>query len=361
MSGIGNATQEMLREFDRIALRENLKIVAIVPFGKKKYVKDKYRFVNVKVRSLPPGQKYVNYALTRTNLPIFPDIFYGRGTYIFPNYKTWWTPMSKTITFVHDVAHEKMPEVVQSKNLTYMKQNFPTWLKRADYVAAISKSSANDISLSYPSVTDKIRLIYLGVDSYTYKKKNADEVSMVSAKYGLPQKYLVYVGNIEPRKNILMLLEAYKEFIDTSKSDLALVMIGGGGWSNEEAKVRMRELRGQGYSIVTPDMYVEDEDLPAIYSGATALIHVALYEGFGLSLLQAMACGLPVIAGNNSSMPEAAGDAGILVDVANKGEIVKAIDQVAHNRKLREELQSKGYGQAKKFSWSKTCKNLLEL
>ncbi|CAN5180403.1 hypothetical protein BH09PAT3_BH09PAT3_3430 [soil metagenome] len=361
-SGIGNATSEILRSFDQMTEQDpSLKVTAIVPFGRKQYVQSKYSFKNVKIAVLPPGYKYINYALTRTSVPLWPDLWYGRGVYVFPNYKTWSVPFSQAVTFVHDLAHIRLPHTTHPKNLTYLNANFIRWLKRADVLATISKSSANDIAEFFPEYASKTKLAYLGVNTDFYKKQSSEEVSAVRKRWDLPDKYLLYVGSIEPRKNILTLLNVYQQYTDTYKTDnIGLVLIGGDGWKNEAIIKKLNQLKSAGYNIVHPEEYVDDADLPAIYSGATALVHPAIYEGFGLSILQAMACGLPVITGNNSSLPEVVGNAGIMVDVAQKDELCKAIRSVVSDKKYQHELQRKGLQRAYEFSWNNTCRAIMD-
>lgn len=300
MSGIGHVTLELIHAFDRLmGERPGVKATIIVPFKQVGFV-TRYGFKNVRVRRLPPAFKYVNYALVRTPLPIPVDLWFGRGTYIFPNYKTWWVPMSKSLTFVYDVAFKQYPEATQPKNLAYLRANFSRWLRRTTKIVTSSHTSAQEIAQFFPEVKDKIEVQYLGVDPTMYHRRDQAEVTAALANYGLPAKYFLAVGNLEPRKNLIGMMDAYKQYADAAKNPDALVLVGGGGWNNEQILARIDELTKQGYKICRPTKYVEDADLPALYSGATALLQVALHEGFGLSPVQAQACGTPIIA---SSLP----------------------------------------------------------
>ena len=163
MSGIGHATLEMIRVFDDTLDNKKDKLVLAVPFGKKRFIVEKYGFKNAHVQSLPPGFKYVNYVLTRTSLPVPMDLYFGKGVYIFPNYKTWYVPFSRAVTFVHDVAFKIFPEATNPKNLVYLEKNFTRWLNRADVIISISKTSTQEVLRFFPWVKDKIQTIYLGV------------------------------------------------------------------------------------------------------------------------------------------------------------------------------------------------------
>ena len=297
MSGIGHATLEIIRQLDAQVSGTEHKLSVIVPYGRKAFVK-KYHFKNVHIRQLPPGYKYVNYALTRTSLPFAVDLFFGRGVYIFPNYKNWYVPLSTSYTFVHDIAFRLFPETIHPKNLAYLDANFNRWLSRTARIITISKQSQREIIHEFPAVKDRVSVVYLGVDEDQYKPRVWQDIQPVRAKYGIAQDYFITVGNIEPRKNIDTLISAYKIYADTVDTPAQLVIVGGDGWKNKKILDRIEKLQQEGYAIYRPDAYVTDDDLAILYAGARANIHVALHEGFGLPPVQAQACGTPVIASN---------------------------------------------------------------
>ncbi len=301
MSGIGHTTLELIRELENF--NDKFKITIIVPYGKKRIV-EKYGFKNVSVRSLPPGYKYVNYALTRTSLPIPVDIIYGRGVYIFPNYKTWWLLFSRSITFIDDVVFKIYPETINPKNLAYLNANFDTWLKRSNKIITISRSAKKEFEKFFPLYINKVETVYLGINPSVFYPRDKNEISKVLNKYNLPNKSFLFIGNLEPRKNILNLLEAYRSYCAISKIKLPLLIIGGDGWKNNDIHKKIKDLQKTGHKVIVPNKYVSDYDLPAIYTSATALVHVAIHEGFGLPPLQAQSCGTPVIASNLSVFHE---------------------------------------------------------
>lgn len=297
MSGIGHATLEMVRQLDSFIEGTSHQLIIIVPFGRKKFLAG-YNLKNASIRQLPPGYRYVNYALTRTSLPFAADLLYGRGVYIFPNYKNWYVPFSTSLTFVHDIAFKLFPETVHPKNLTYLNDNFDRWMARTDKIATISNQSKSEIRQEFPYLKDKVETVHLGVDKSEYMPMSYDDIKPVLDKYGLKDDYFITVGNIEPRKNINTLLGSYKAYSDSVSSPAQLVLVGGDGWKNEDTLRRINTMQEQGYAVFRPDRYVQDDDLPALYSGARANIHVAIHEGFGLPPVQAQACGTPVIASN---------------------------------------------------------------
>lgn len=297
VSGIGHATLEIIRGFDQwidAHPEPKNKLTIIVPFGKKPQV-TKYHFRHVRVRSLPPGYKYVNYALTRTSLPVPVDVWFGRGVYLFPNYKTWFVPFSHACMFVQDLGFRTVPDTLHPKNLPYMQANFDRWLKRADAIITTSEQSAGEFTEYYPQYKHRQVTIPLGVDLQEFYPRTAAEIDKARSKYKIPPDYFLYISNIEPRKNIDRLLDAYQKYSDQAKKPAVLILIGGDGWKNEQTLQKIHDLQTAGYAVIRPHRYVQDADLPALYTGARALIAVPLHEGFGLSPLQAQACGTPVI------------------------------------------------------------------
>lgn len=352
MSGIGHATLEITRALDKlIQTNRELSVTVIVPYKTKHYI-NAYNFKNIKVKSLPWGQKYVNYLLARTSLPVPIDLLYGRGVYLFPNYKTWSVPFSKSITFAHDVVFKKYPDTLNPKNLVYLEANFERWMNKTDAIISISESSAKEFKMFFPQFKDKVHVIYLGVDPEVYYPKPKDDITSVRNKYEIPENYFLYVGNLEPRKNIDRLLDGYKIYSDQTNRAKSLVLIGGDGWSNDSIKKKINDLTKTGYKIVRPKAYVADDNLPALYSGAHANIHVAIHEGFGLPPIQAQACGTPVVASDIPPLKEVLDSNNtIFVDPYNPEEIAKAL----------EEPRSRRLATGSKFTWDSTTLHIMQL
>ena len=180
-------------------------------------------------------------------------------------------------------------------------------------------------------------------------------VERVKLKYHLPRSYLLFVSSLEPRKNIDLLIEA----MTIAHTDIPLVLVGWQGWGEKRwlEKIDRHNLNNRIYILG----HVPDHDLKAIYTGAQALVYPSLYEGFGLPILEAMACRCPVICSDAASMPEVAGDAAILIDPAKGDQLALAIETIVHDRQTREELVRKGSAQAAEFSWDHTARQTLEL
>lgn len=355
MSGIGHTTLEILNALDKKIDSLNVKVYAIVPFGKKRVVANRYGWKNIHIKQLPPGYKYVNYALTRTSIPVPVDLYFGRGKYIFPNYKTWYTPFSQSYTFIDDIAFKLFPETTQSQNLKYLLVNFERWLKRATKFISISDQSVKEIQKIFPITAGKIETIYLGVNPEVYKPKSSEEYDSVISKYGLRNDYILSVGNLEPRKNIANLLDGYRIFADTNPNAPQLVLVGGDGWKNETTIAKIQTMIKEGYDIYRPSQYVQDADLPALYTGARALVHIALHEGFGLPPLQSQACGVPVMVSNIPVFHETLHDEyAVYVDGLNIKEIAEGLESVLV-------IKHASYSVAREdLTWDNTAQNLLK-
>ena len=257
----------------------------------------------------------------------------------------------KVIT-VHDLSFVNHPELFTAGKRSYKQLMTPLSLKRADRIIAVSQNTKNDIVKLYKTDPGKVTVVYNGVGEEFCEVESKDVLSEARKKYELPDKYILFVGTIEPRKNIINLIKAYKK----SGTDLILAIVGKKGWMSDSI---IKEITSDN-RILWLDT-VGSKDLPALYSMADLFVYPSLYEGFGLPVLEAMACGTPVITSNVSSLPEVAGDAAVLVDPDNADAIACAIKNILKNEELRKSLISKGPEQARKFSWKKCAKETLKV
>jgi glycosyltransferase involved in cell wall biosynthesis len=228
-------------------------------------------------------------------------------------------------------------------------------LKAADAVIAVSGHTKRDAMRFYDLDEAKIHVIYEGVNA-RFRPAPAEAIASVRQAHDLPPKFILSLGTIEPRKNLTSLLEAYRVLRDQG-SELRLVVVGKKGWLYEGFFHRLRELGLENEVVFTG--FVPDADLPAIYSAAELFVFPSLYEGFGLPVLEALACGAPVVTSNRSSLPEVAGDAALLVDPTSVGELVQAMTNILESEDVRAELKAKGPRQASRFSWNKAARETL--
>lgn len=359
MSGIGHMTLELIKALDRHPLNgKKYTISVIATLGRKNQIR-RWGFKNVKEKYIPLPTRIFN-GLWKYDLLPPMDILYGRGVYLFPNYKNWKLARSKAFTFICDIGYLLYPQFVSPLNQQFLEKNMAKWINRSSKIIAISKNSEKEIIEHLSINSEKLMYVPCGVDTTTFNQRSKDEIETVKKDCGIKQKYILYIGNIEPRKNILNLIAAYKQLSDQIRAEHALVLVGGGGWLNEPILEEIKQSQQNGYDIITPDHYIADEMLPALFSGASALVHPAVYEGFGISPLQAMACGTPVAVSNASSMPEVVGDAGLFFDPEDPRDIAKQLQQLLTNNTLREELIIKGKERVKIYSWISAADQLLQ-
>jgi glycosyltransferase involved in cell wall biosynthesis len=273
------------------------------------------------------------------------------------NFSTYSQKRGKKILTVHDVSFFLFPEYHPLMRRLTFKAFFPRSLDQADHIITDSNSTKRDLVDYFHVPAEKITTIHLGVDE-TFVPVSEREAAPILSKHGIRfGKYLLYVGTVEPRKNLPRLIQAYNLFRANASQSLPLVLVGASGWLNQDLFREIDKSRWE--SEIKLLGYVAKTDLSALYSGAAAFVYPSIYEGFGLPPLEAMACGAPVITANNSSLPEVVGDAAILVDAYDVDAIARAMLQVASDPTMRENLKERGLARAKCFSWRRTAEQTL--
>ena len=257
------------------------------------------------------------------------------------------------VVAVHDISYVHFPEFFSKRDLRLLSTYVPYSVKKARQVLTLSESAASDIERVYHVPRSKISIIPLAARAIYTDMAQPMRVDQAREAYGLTGPYVLAVGNLQPRKNLVRLIEAFAQ-LPGSLSDLKLAIAGREQWQESEVYRRVADLQLQERVVFTG--YLSDQELALLYHGTLALIYPSLYEGFGLPILEAMSCGTPVICSNTSSMPEVAGDAAIMVDPLSISDISEAIARVAQSRSVRDDLRRKGMKRAAKFSWQKTAR-----
>ena len=224
----------------------------------------------------------------------------------------------------------------------------------ASHILTISEFIRQEIIAEFKVPPEMVTAIPLAPDPM-FSPCNEADVRNIKAKYNLPESYLLFVGILEPRKNINLLIDA----MEKADSDISLVLVGWNGWGDKSWMDKIQK-KGLAHRIVMTG-YLPDEDLKEVYSGATALVYPSLYEGFGLPIVEAMACGCPVICSNTASMPEVAGNAAILIDPFSSDELAEGLEKISNDTEFRQNLMKKGLAQAASFKWEVTARETLEL
>lgn len=229
--------------------------------------------------------------------------------------------------------------------------------KRADIIITGSENSKKDITAILGILEEKIKVIYIGVDEEYRVIDDPGKLNLVRAKHNISKKFILHVGSMNPRKNIPRLIEAYSKLPSEVSGEYELVLVGENSWRSDEIFGKIEQLGLKGSVICTG--VVEDDDLPLLMNAASLLVFPSLYEGFGIPPLEAMACGVPVVASRASSIPEVVGDAALLFDPYNVEEMTASICEVLTDKELRDDLVRRGFERAKVFSWRKAAQETL--
>ncbi|GAB4530651.1 MAG: glycosyltransferase family 1 protein [Anaerolineae bacterium] len=262
---------------------------------------------------------------------------------------------ARSILTVHDLSFIRVPEAASPRLKAYLDAVVPRSCQRATHILADSQATKDDLVTFYNLSPDKVTVLLSGVDA-RFKPTQVD-MSPLRAKYGFSERpYVFCVGTVQPRKNYIRLIQALAQ-LRAAGHDLALVIAGGRGWLDNPIYAAIQESGMRDYVHLIG--FADDADLPSLYSGAFCVAFTSLYEGFGLPVLEGMACGTPVITSDVSSMPEVAGDAALLVDPYQTEAIVDAIRQLLEDSALRERLVARGFAQAARFTWENSARELM--
>ncbi len=264
------------------------------------------------------------------------------------------------VVTVHDVIPLILPETFTPRHRLVVRMALARVRRKADRVIVPSHAVKRDVVRRVGLPEDRVVVTHEGCEARFRPVRSGTGLRDVAARYGLPPRYVLAVGTLEPRKNLTTLLEAFARLRRDGEvdADLRLVLAGARGWLEEPIFATVRSLGLE--DAVRFTGFVDDDDLPAVYSGAALFAFPSLYEGFGLPLLEAMACGVPVVTSNISSLPEVAGDAAVLVDPRDEQGLAAAIARLLRDEALRGRLREAGIARARQFSWEATARRTLD-
>jgi glycosyltransferase involved in cell wall biosynthesis len=270
----------------------------------------------------------------------------------------WRQPGARNVITIHDLTALRHPEAHTPATRRLHRRKAAFARDTADLVIVISEATRRDVIAHLGLARDRIRLIYPGVDPAFRPVADRGALKQLLASRGLaPGEYILFVGTIEPRKNLLRLVEAYRQLRRGRSHVPRLVLAGAPGWGYQPVFERVAAL-GLSKSVVFLG-HVPDPLLPALYSGAIVFVYPSLYEGFGLPVLEAMACGTPVVTSDTSSLPEVAGDAGVLVDPADVEALANALRTLLEDPDRRAALSADGRRRAATFTWDRAAQQTL--
>jgi len=341
--GSSQVAFELIRHFEKIDKENDYTILLPgsplddLPAGEAGLPKERSGW---KYKVLKPKRLWTRIALP---LALFtarqkPDLFFSPTHYI-PRF----SPVKRVVT-IFDLSFLHFPEMFIQKDLWQLKNWTKFSIENADHIITISNFSKQDIISQYKIDKNKITIAYPGYDSAKFKMQS------VKSK----KDYIIYIGTIQPRKNLIRLMEAVARI-----DGLKLIIVGKTGWEYEEILDTPKKLGIE--DRVEFKGYVATDKLVGLLAGASAFVLPSLWEGFGIPVVEAMACGTPVIVSNVSSLPEVVGEAGILVDPYSVDQIEQAIRLLMTDQKLRQKYSKLGLAQAQKFSWEKMAKQVLKV
>ena len=277
---------------------------------------------------------------------------------IFPNFATWPTIESKhTATVIHDLTYLYFPEVVEEKNLAHLRRVVPRSIKEVDFIITVSESVKAELVKEFHIAPEKCVVTPIPPDETFFTVTSKEQISAVKEKYKInpTKKYLYFIGNLEPRKNLKTLIKAYRLLPQDIKDEYSLILAGGKGWKTESTQKALDSAVKTGEDIKHLG-FIDQEDSPILYQGASLFVMPSLYEGFGMPVLEAMASGTPVVA---SDIPVLREVGGAYATYANphspesfQDAIIKAL---AKPRPEREELQKN----VTRYSWSENVQNII--
>jgi glycosyltransferase involved in cell wall biosynthesis len=267
-----------------------------------------------------------------------------------------WHPR-RTVVTVHDLGYLYYPQAHTRMSRLYLHLSTLFSARTARRVIAISEATKRDLVKRYRIDPRKIRVVYHGRDPAYAPVRDEGKIAETLARYGIKRPYCLHVGTLQPRKNLGVLVEAWARLLVDVHEPPQLLLAGKCGWLYDDLLSSVQS-RGLGDLIRFAD-YVEQDDLPALYSGALAFVFPSLYEGFGLPPLEAMSCGTPVLSSNASSLPEVVGDAGLLLDPHDASAWGDAVKRVMEDDGLRESLSRKGIERAAGFTWERCARETL--
>ena len=265
-----------------------------------------------------------------------------------------------SVVTVHDLCFELFPEAFSALRARYYRFIIPRSVRRCDAVIADSESTRKDVLEHLRVDSSRVGVIHLGVDpARFYHVGREEERARLRERYDLPDDFILYVGALEPRKNLPRLLKAFSHGVVSKGLPQHLVIAGRKGWKYGEI---FREVRALGLEdrVIFPG-YIEPARLATLYSIARALAYPSLYEGFGLPCLEAMSCGTPVVTSDRSSLPEIVGDSALIVDPTSVDSIAGALHDICSDDDRRRELSARGVERARHFSWLTTAKKTVEI
>jgi glycosyltransferase involved in cell wall biosynthesis len=314
------------------------------------------RHANVRVATIPLPPRRLTQIWHRLRVPLPIEVFTGALDVLHaPDFVPPPT-YAQTIVTIHDLSYMVHPECALPSVARYLNSAVPRSVASANAILVDSQATQRDLQRLLAVDPARVTVVYPGV-STAFQRLPPEATASVRQDLGLPERFLLFVSTLEPRKNVPRLLEAYASVL-AELEHMPLVLAGRKGWMYEAIFEAIERLNLQAHVRLLN--YVDDKVLPSLYNLAWAFVYPSIYEGFGIPALEALACGTPVLTANNSSLPEVVGAAAVLVDAHNVESIASGLQQITHNQQLRDRLHVAGPIQAQAFTWQLAANQVLE-
>ncbi len=367
-AGIGRFTRELIRAYlsldpphEHVLFAATGGLPTSVTNARLDYITGRARRSSLVTCHLPLSDDWLHRLWHRARLPVPIEAVTGRvDLFHEPDFVLPPTLLhTPTVLTVHDLTFIRDAESALPKLRRYLNRVVPRSVARATHVLADSMATKNDLVEFFHTSAEKITVLYGGVDARFAPVRDAKRLAAVRARCNIgPGPFILALGTLQPRKNYLRLIQAFSR-LQPLAPDLQLVIVGGRGWLYDSIFAQVQHLGLEG--CVTFPGFVDDEDLPALYSAAALFAFPSLYEGFGLPVLEAMACGTPVVTSNTSSLIEVGGDAAWLIEPTSVDAIAHAMHRILEDADLRQQLVQRGFQQARRFTWDKAASQLKEI
>lgn len=364
-SGIGQYILGILKGMDDIIGRLKYRdedypdVTVIIPYNTiGKF--NSFGFKHIKYKRFPLSFRVMSRLWHTGKMPPL-DLYCGKGVYLFTRFVSMPLVKSRSAVIIYDISFELYRQYSDEGNAKFLSDAVKRTLKDTKEIITISESAKKEIVDFYKVPARSVTVATPATDPKMFYRRNVKQIEEAKKKYGIEGDYILALSNLEPRKNLGALIEAYCNLSDEQREKTSLLLVGVSGWKTDALFESIVEKVKQGYEIIRPNKYVDDEDKPAIISGAKMLVYPSHYEGFGMPPLEALACGVPVITADNSSLPEAVGDAARMVDSNDVSALTKAISDYLENiDDVTREANIKGPEHADTFSWEKSAQIILD-
>jgi len=337
-------------EHEQLAGRETPNVSVIIPRDTL-HKFNSFGFKHLKPALFPLPFRYMAALWHRGKMPPI-DAYFGPGYYVFTRFVTMPLLFSESAVVIYDLSFELYRQYSDEGNARFLSKGTSKSIRQVNTVFTISENAKREIHEIYSVPNKEIIVATPAADQRYFYRRSPEEIASVKAKYGIKNNYILALSNLEPRKNLDTLVDAYCALPQSYRKHTSLLLVGVSGWKTDKLFQKIIERVKQGYDIIRPLEYVSDQDKPAIISGAQMLVYPSHYEGFGMPPLEALACGTPVITSDNSSLPEVIGKSGTMLDCMDTKGFTKTMQHYLDNiDSLARKAAIEGPAQAQNFSW----------